>query len=118
MIFSKRQLYNDTIKAKVKEIEKICNEEKIPYFMTFAVENEVKDTSYITSTSGIDADNPLGKDKITGYINVMNGFITVPNIIDKECYEEELEDTVFIPDKEDDEDVIKNWNEASDLKLE
>lgn len=122
-IYSKKSVYNNLINPKVKEIEDVCNQEKIPYFMTFATENEIKKTQYTTVTSGVDLNNPLSEDKITNYINVMNGFTTIPNTNSKECYEDELENVSHIPQQKsivkntENSNVIKSWDDAESLSL-
>ena len=48
MVYNKTDVYNEEIKDLVKRILLICDKEKIPMFMSFAVQNDENGTKYIS----------------------------------------------------------------------
>lgn len=77
---SKKKEYTSLVEPKIEEIVRICNENKIPFFMTFMVNdkgNSVEDFKTKTlSTSVLDVNT--NDETFAKLINVMNGFETIP----------------------------------------
>lgn len=77
--YNKRKVYEQEIFNKVNELKLLCNQEKIPMFFACAVESTDKKTVYETEYVGSKSnDIELKDDKICGFINVVNGFETIP----------------------------------------
>jgi hypothetical protein len=77
--FDQTEFYKQEIYDKINEIKLLCNREKIPMFFACAVKNDNKNTVYETEFIGTGS-NEIGlkDDKITDFINVVNGFSTTP----------------------------------------
>lgn len=89
--FSKKTVYNDKIKTYVKKIRLVCDEYKIPMFMTFAVENTPKGTKYVTEMHSAAACNTeLTNDRLVKHALVMSDFEVVPSL-SQPIYEDNLE---------------------------
>lgn len=83
--YNKKKVYENEIFDKINELKLLCNKEKIPMFFACAIESTDKKTTYVTEYVGSKSNGiELKEDKITGFINVVNGFETVPpkNIIE------------------------------------
>lgn len=79
--FTKSGKYDDEIKELVKRIKLICLKEKIPMFMSFAVEDDGKGTVYKNEMISQELVNQkLSDDKISKLVNIMNGFECVPRM--------------------------------------
>lgn len=71
---NKNDVYKSQLADKVSEIRKICIQEKIPCFMSFAVKDDGNKTEYqheMVST-GL-ADEPLSQNYIADFVNIING---------------------------------------------
>ena len=78
--FNNTKFFDKIISDKAQEIKKLCEDAKIPFFMCFCVENNEKTTKYKNYIFGaVSAGIRLTDDRITGHINVANGFKTVPS---------------------------------------
>lgn len=77
--YNKKKTYMNEIYDKVNELKLLCNEEKIPMFFACAVESTDKKTVYETEYVGSKSNGiELKDDKICDFINVVNGFETIP----------------------------------------
>lgn len=90
--FSKRDIYDTKIKDHVKRILLMCDEYNIPMFMTFAVENNPQNTTYVSEMrSAAACDLVLTNDRLVKHALVMNDFEVIPKL-SAPAYETELED--------------------------
>ena len=87
--FNKESDYDIYIAEHVKEVVSLCYKHKIPMFFTAAVVNSNdSDTEYVSEyISAKKVNINLSEDKLSGHINVANGFETV---LPKELDEFEL----------------------------
>ena len=46
--YSKKEFYDEVIAPLVREVTEFCKEKGVPFYMTFAVENNSKKTEYVT----------------------------------------------------------------------
>lgn len=77
--FNDTEFFDEVVEGKVKEIQKLCEDANIPFFMCFCVENNEKKTKYKNYIHGaLSSGILLTDDRITGHIGVANGFKTVP----------------------------------------
>ena len=77
--YNKVSIYQEQIYDKVNELKLLCNEARIPMFFACAVANTDKKTTYETEFISAESNNiHLKDDKITDFINVVNGFTTSP----------------------------------------
>lgn len=77
--FNKEDLYNKELLEKVYELKLLCNQYRMPMFISICVENDSKGTKYISEMVGsYSNDVKLKNDLIPKYVNVLNGFDTVP----------------------------------------
>jgi hypothetical protein len=77
--FDKTYVFDSEIQERIDEIVRICNRERIPMFFCAAVKNSEEGTEYrkemfATASNGI----TLKQDFIPSFLNVTNGFATVP----------------------------------------
>lgn len=83
---NKNNIYQSQLADKVSEIRKICIQERIPCFMSFAVKDDGDKTEYqheMVST-GL-ADESLSQDYIADFINIINGLYDKnPGAVDNE----------------------------------
>lgn len=76
--YDKTQIYEERIKEHVKMILLLCDEYKIPAFMTFAVGNDEKGTSYVSEMMSAEVvGQHLTDDKLIDHALVMSGFKAV-----------------------------------------
>lgn len=90
---NKVKVYEKLIEPMVKKIRTICNENQIPYFVTFAVDEENEKYKFASDCMTPETLHLETKDRtFSNLVNVMNGFKTVPNSIktDSEMDENEL----------------------------
>lgn len=90
---NKVKVYEKLIEPMVKKIRTICNENQIPYFVTFAVDEENEKYKFASDCMTPETLHLEIKDRtFSSLVNVMNGFKTVPNSIktDSEMDENEL----------------------------
>lgn len=88
------KVYEKSIEPMIKKIRTICNENKIPYFVTFAV-NETEDGKYQFASDCMTPETlhlEMSDRTFSNLVNVLNGFKTVPNSIktDSEMDDEEF----------------------------
>jgi hypothetical protein len=77
--FDKTDVFETEIQEKIDEILRICNRERIPMFFCAAVKNSPEGTEYRKEMFATSSNNILLKeDFIPKFLNVTNGFITVP----------------------------------------
>lgn len=77
--YNKEKVIQNEIEPYLNKIIKICNEEKIPIFFTLAASNSDAETKYETKTLSPDVLGvELKENNFPEFINVMNGFNTVP----------------------------------------
>ena len=77
--YDKKEEFETQLREKVQEILKICNKEQIPVFISFAVKNDEKKTEYINEMfPSATNDIFLKNDYFPNFVNVINGFRTVP----------------------------------------
>lgn len=80
MEFNKSDIYDKVIKEKITELKKLCNQERMPMFVAVCTENTEKGTRYEADIVGsYSNDIILKNDLIPKFINVFNGFDTVPH---------------------------------------
>ena len=85
--FNQKKYFENEIYNKVNELKLLCNAAKIPMFFACATVSTDKKTTYETEYVGTESnDIHLKDDKITEFINVVNGFETIPprNIVEIE----------------------------------
>jgi len=76
--FDKRKIYEDEIAEVVMELKLLCNKYKLPMFVSVCVKNG-KETEYVSDMVGSASNDIfLQDDKIPKYVNILNGFDTVP----------------------------------------
>lgn len=79
--FDKREIYNDVIKEKVTDLIQACNKERMPVFISVCVKNDEDGTEYEKEMfASASNDINLKEDQIPKYVNVSNGFRTVPPV--------------------------------------
>ena len=77
--FDKTDVFNSTINEKVQELIQLCNAEQMPIFVSIAVANNASGTEYRNDMfASATNDIFLKDDKFPDFVNVMNGFRTVP----------------------------------------
>lgn len=77
--FDMTDVYNKEVFHKVEELKLLCNKYKIPMFVSLCVKNDKKESVYVSDMVGTNSnDIHLKNDKIPKYVNVLNGFNTVP----------------------------------------
>lgn len=79
-MYNNQTAYKQKLLPLIKQLEKECYKANIPFFMTFAVEDDEIKTTY---ESEIYDENAAGIKLSQSYINkmacVLNGFVLVPN---------------------------------------
>ena len=76
--FNKEKEYERDIEPLIRNLKELCNDHKIPFFVTCAVKDDGKKTTYkseVIDPAFFDLD-PVS-DRIKDHINVMNGFTTI-----------------------------------------
>jgi len=77
--FDKTEEYNNEIIDLVTKLRIACNRNKMPMFVSVCIKNDEHGTIYKNemvgaASSGIE----LSDDKLVGYVNILNNFVTVP----------------------------------------
>lgn len=90
--YNKNNVYKKYVKDLVEEIRFICDMNHIPFFATFAVENNEKKTTYVseavaTGSRGYD----LTDNRINKHLLINTGFIVAPPAQAVPMAESELE---------------------------
>ncbi len=77
------------IAEHVAELKKICNKNKMPFFISVAIEENGSETKYMSDIlTPTTLNQNLTNDKITKMINVINGFdVVYPNKVEDVKYE-------------------------------
>lgn len=79
MDYSKRDVYESTIREHVKKVLLLCEREGIPMFMTFALENTKNGTNYVVEMLSAASEGvTLKDDHIAKHALVVNGFELIP----------------------------------------
>lgn len=77
--FDKTHEYEDEILDLVTKLRIACNRNKVPMFVSVCVKNTDKETLYKNEmVSAVSSGIKLKDDKIVKFVNVLNGFDTVP----------------------------------------
>lgn len=77
--YDKKDIFNSTINSKIQELIQLCNAEQLPIFISVAVANNSEETEYCNDMfASATNDIFLKDDKFPDFVNVMNGFRTVP----------------------------------------
>lgn len=77
--FDKKDIFDATIAAKVSDVIQACNKEHLPVFIAVCTKNDEKGTDYdISMYSGAANEIKLKEDFIPMFVNVTNGFSTIP----------------------------------------
>lgn len=96
---NKVRVYEKSIDPLVKKIRTICNENQIPYFVTFAVDEEDEKFKFVSDCMTPETLHLTETDKtFSNLVNVLNGFKTVPRSmkIDAELDDNELSELMGI----------------------
>lgn len=83
--FNKNEVYEALVVPKIRELLQICNRERIPVFISACTKSDKKGTEYKSDMyAALSNDIILKDDKFTKFVNVINGFETVPssNVMD------------------------------------
>ena len=105
MAYDKNDIYEKEIAPLVKEVLLLCDQNQIPAFITLAVSDDGKETTWHSEMiSSMNADRELSNDLLPKFVNIFNGFEMVPYLdqktIDMEVHvepEENEETDGFIP---------------------
>ena len=83
--FDKRDIYESEIEGKVIELLQLCNKYRMPMFVAIAVKNDEDGTEYMKEMfSSASNDIMLKDDYIRNFVNITNGFSTIPPVEDIE----------------------------------
>ena len=77
--YNKNDIYETEVVKKIQELLRICNKEQLPIFVSVAVKNDENGTEYKTDMfASATNDIFLKDDYFPNFVNVTNGFRTVP----------------------------------------
>lgn len=77
--FDKTEEYESEIIDLVTQLRIACNRNKIPMFVSICIKNDENGTKYKNEMVGAASSGiKLNDDKLIKYVNVLNGFETVP----------------------------------------
>ena len=77
--FDKTSEYSNEIEEKVTELIQLCNKERLPMFLAIAVKNSEEGTEYVNELfSSVSNNIYLKEDYIPHFVNITNGFTTIP----------------------------------------
>ena len=77
--FDKNDTYETLVAKKIQELLRICNKEQMPIFISVAVKNDESGTEYKNDMfASATNDIFLKDDYFPNFVNVTNGFRTVP----------------------------------------
>lgn len=81
--YDKNMVFTHEIQPLIKQIDEICRNECIPYFITLAIANNDTDTHYINDgRMALPMNVELTTDKLIKHIQVCNGFdVVLPDSI-------------------------------------
>lgn len=78
--FDKKDIYEQVLKEKILELKLLCNRERMPMFIAVCTENSKKETRYEAELVGSYSNGIILKeDLVPKFLNVYNGFDTVPH---------------------------------------
>ena len=84
MAYDKTEIYAKDIAPLVKQILLLCDQNKIPVFITLALRDDGKETTwYSEMISSMNADRELANDLLPKFVNILNGFDMVPYLDQK-----------------------------------
>lgn len=90
--FDQTELYNTKISFLVHELISECNRAKIPVFVSVCTKNDESGTTYKNNmVSAVLSNIKLTDDKFVKFVNVINGFDTVPKA-DLDTFDFEFDD--------------------------
>lgn len=99
--FNKEDILENVLKSKIEEIKQICYNEKIPFFISLCYKNTNDTSCYYNEVMGSRASNLyLVDDKFKDYINIVNGFITIPKRNELTIDEETMNDLLLNNEEE------------------
>ena len=79
--FDKQYIFDSEIRPKLQQIMQICNREKMPMFFAVCTKNNNNETEYEKHIYSSQSNEIyLKEDLFRGFVNVTNGFNTVPPI--------------------------------------
>lgn len=85
--FDHSKEYEKKLSELVHEVVKICNRNDIPCLLTFCIKNNEEESKYVTEyLSPGQKMQHLKTDYFAGFVNVLNGFRTVP--FEEEVFED------------------------------
>ena len=77
--FNKTDIYENEIEKKIYELLRLCNKEQLPVFVSVAVKNDEEGTLYKNEMFASATNNIFLKDDFfPNFVNVTNGFRTIP----------------------------------------
>lgn len=77
--YDKKEIFKKQIQKKADELSELCKSFGVVSFMSFCLKDDGEETEYKNYIHGSVSNNVrLANDNIRGYINVTNGFMTVP----------------------------------------
>lgn len=77
--FDKTHEYESEVIDLVTQLRIVCNRNKIPMFVSVCIKNDENGTKYKSEMVGAASSGiTLTDDKLIGFVNVLNGFDTVP----------------------------------------
>lgn len=77
--FNKEEIVENELKKKIREIKEICQKEKIPMFISLCYRNTDEKSFYYDDMIGSKSNGIILKDdRFRNYVNITNGFNTVP----------------------------------------
>lgn len=77
--YNKENIYNKEILEKVYELKLLCNKHRLPMFVSVCVKNDNNESKYVSEMVGSQSNNVILKnDLIPKFVNVLNGFDTIP----------------------------------------
>lgn len=77
--YDKTEEYENEVMELAFQLRKVCNRLKIPMFLSICVKNDNKESVYKNEmVSAVSEGIQLQDDKLVKFVNVLNGFETVP----------------------------------------
>lgn len=77
--YDKTDIYETEVLKRVQELLRLCNKEQMPIFISVAVKNDEEGTEYKNEMYASATNNVfLTDDLFPNFVNVTNGFRTVP----------------------------------------
>lgn len=77
--FDNSDIFQCEIEKRMEELKILCNKYRIPMFISMCIKNDKNGSVYKSDMVGtVSNEIYLKDDKIPHYVNVLNGFDTVP----------------------------------------